>query len=789
MKNSASDRASLSRRHFLQSSVSASAALALRPVWSLAATGHTGPAQLSAAFDHGWMFCGKAASPSEPVAITLPHCPAPLSWEDWNANSWEDVWLYRKSFHPLPGSEGARTFLKFEGAMVTSEVSVNGTELPQHKGGYLPFTREITSLLKPENTLEVKLDARFQDVPPEGSEKGIHSVDYYVPGGMIRGATLFSVPQTFLSDVFAKPVDVLSPSRRVDLLCTIDASAAPQGATRLEAVLLDGEQIVARASQGVPSIPSGKTEVHVNMTEIGSIKLWDNDNPHLYSVLVTLHVGGKPVHEYRTRIGFREAKFTNDGFFLNGKKMTFFGLDRHEIYPYRGYAMPERVMRKDAEILRHDLNCNTVRCSHYPQSPAFLDACDELGLMVWEEVPGWQYIGDQAFQDQVVENVHDMILRDRNRPSIIVWGVRVNESHNDPPLYDRTYAMAKKLDDSRPTSGSMTGFVNWQTEWHEDVFAFDDYHSSPSGQAEIRPPLEGIPYMLAETVGQYSYQNPRGFDNKYRRGVEPSMQARQAIYHAQAHEHARAYDRMCGVIAWCAFEYPSPQNSYKGTKNPGVSDLFRIPKLGATFYQSQVSSAVRPVILPNFYWDFGPATPKGPGKNLAIFHNCDRLEVLVDGQHHATLTPDAKNYPHLLHAPSWVDLELDGSSHPELRIDGYVGDRKVLSRSFSSDPSHDQMAVAVDDAEIRGDAIDATRVTFQVVDKYGAPRFLGGGDVSIEVKGPGMLIGDPTFSLTESGGAGAVWIQSAPNASDPIRVTLSHSQMGVKTVTIATRRA
>ena len=101
------------------------------------------------------------------------------------------------------------------------------------------------------------------------------------------------------------------------------------------------------------------------------MKLWDNDNPHLYNVVVTLHVAGKAVHDYRTRIGFREAKFTVDGFFLNGKKMQFFGLNRHEIYPYTGYAMPDRVMRKDAEIIRREFNCNTVRCRTIPSMRPF----------------------------------------------------------------------------------------------------------------------------------------------------------------------------------------------------------------------------------------------------------------------------------------------------------------------------------------------------------------------------------------------------------------------------------
>lgn len=197
-----------------------------------------------------------------------------------------------------------------------------------------------------------------------------------------------------------------------------------------------------------------------------------------------------------TRIGFRVARFEVDGFFLNGRRLQLFGLNRHELYPYVGGAMPQRV-------LRHESNCNIMRCSHYPQSEAFLDAGDELGLMVWEEIPGWQYVGDAAWKELAIRDAGDMVRRDRNHLAIVIWGVRVNESQNDPALYARTKQVANSLDDSRPTSGSMTpsSTNNWQQEWHQDVFAFDDYHSAPDGSVGIRNPLPGVPYMLAEAVG------------------------------------------------------------------------------------------------------------------------------------------------------------------------------------------------------------------------------------------------------------------------------------------------
>ena len=212
--------------------------------------------------------------------------------------------------------------------------------------------------------------------------------------------------------------------------------------------------------------------------------------------------------------------------------------------------------------------------------------------------------------------------------------------------------------------------------------------------------------------------------------------------------------------------------------------MFRVPKLGASFYLAQGDPTVRPVIEPNFYWDFGPQTPHGPGRNVAIFSNCDRLEAFIDGQRHATLRPDSKSYPHLKHPPFFVDLELDGTGHPELRLDGYVGDEKVLSRSFSSDPAYDQFLLEADDVELTADGADATRVVFRVTDRYGANRPFAGGHVALTLQGPGIVIGDNPFDLKESGGVGAVWIKSKHGKPGTINLTATHSSLGSQSVEI-----
>ncbi len=735
--------------------------------------------------DDNWLFRGPDKNFSK---ITLPHCVSKLSWQNWDPAAWENVWIYRRYFSVPKQFRNQRAFLQFDGVMVGATPVINGHSLPQHLGGYLPFRYEITAWLRSgDNLLEVAVDSRWQNVPPEGSPKGPRSIDYLEPGGIFRSVSLHCAPQVFIGDVFAKPVQVLDAGRRVEVTCSIDAARIVPKPLLIKLELMDGPHVLSAAQQTLKLEKTGKTEVALTLANLGNVTLWDIETPRLYHVVTTLSLDGKPLHNHRVRIGFRDARFDVDGFFLNGRRLQLFGLDRHELYPYVGGAMPRRVLRKDAEILRRELNCNFVRCSHYPQSEAFLDACDELGLMVWEEIPGWQYLGDQPWKELALRDVKDMVCRDRNHPAIVIWGVRINESANDPALYLRTKAVAKSLDDSRPTSGTMTpsSTRNWRQEWHQDVFAYDDYHATPNGTVGIMEPLPGVPYMLAEAVGQFNYTQRKGFDSRYRRAGDIALQQAQALRHAQAHEKGMSFPRCSGVIAWCAFDYGSLINAYAGVKYPGISDVFRIPKLGAAFYQAQIDPRVRPVIQPSFYWDFGFQSPHGPGKNAAIFSNSDRLELFIDGKQFAVLQPDRANYPHLKYPPFFCDLNIEEAvPTPELRIDGYVGEHLALSKSFSSDTAKDQFILEPDDTDLTADGSDATRLVFKTVDRFGALRPFTGGEVTVALTGPGVIVGDNPFRLTDSGGVGAIWIKTLPKTSGRITITATHSSLGKKSVEI-----
>lgn len=772
------NKGDISRRNFLRTAATAAAAGPLNRI--LPGQSPRGPQQRTILLDDGWTLAPTDGRISE-HAVTIPSTVVNLSWQGWKPETWERFWTYKRRFKaPIKSGSTDRVFLHFEGVLSGATPSINGHELEGHLGGFLPWQREITKHIKDENDLVVAVDGHWLNTPPSGSPKGHQQVDYLLPSGIHREVTLRVLPQVFLDEVFAKPVNVLSPSRTLDIHCTLDAAAPSPGSMYIEAKLMDGTNAVSSTRSSVLIASVGRSAAQFTMKKLDAISLWSPATPKLYTLVLTLISGEKKLHQYTTRIGFREAKFTVDGFFLNGERTRIFGINRHELYPYTGFAMPERVIRRDAHICKHELHVNTVRCSHYPQSAHFLDACDELGLMVWEEIPGWQYIGDDAWKNLLLRDVQDMVIRDRNRPSVIVWGVRVNESKNDPPLYEKTTALAKSLDDTRACSGTMTH--EDLPGWSEDVYAYDDYHNGKDGKLEIHKPIPGVPFLFAEAVGQFGYEHGGEFKQFYSRsGGARDVLEYQAKYHAQAHDRANAFPQVAGMITWCAFDYASLVNGFNAVKTPGVFDTFRIPKLGATFYQSQLSPDVKPVILPSFYWDFD--TPgKDTFKEAYIFSNCDKLVVTVGDQEPITLLPNKAEYPNTLYPPFVVDLRR-GAKGDEITIEGFVTGRTVVHRKMSSDRAQDKLAVGIDDRTLHNNGADMTRVWFVSTDKYGNQVRHMDGDVTVSLDGPVELVGDASISLKESGGAGAVWIRSRQGGHGLAQVRIYHPTFGTQTIT------
>jgi len=783
----------ISRRALIQASLIGGAGVAALRLVSLVGSRSPSneplPTNLSFSLNSNWLFGGQYMAGSESsfyddggfAPVTLPHTVSPLSWRDWNADAWQQLWIYRRHFTggPLISSRrpGNRIMVDFEGVMVNATVVINDQTVSTHQGGYLPFSAELTGHVTPgENLLAVLVDANCLPVPPMSLGSGPASVDFFQPGGIYRDVRLRVLPQAFLSDLFALPVDVLSSRRRVDVECTIDSALPRHADGTLRVELFDGARLIAAQATSVSLDTPGVTTAKLSLAGLGQVTLWSTDNPKLYTVQATLTVRGVGSHVLSRRIGFRDASFRPDGFYLNGARLQLFGLNRHQLYPYAGMAMPARVQRRDAEILKKELNCNMVRCSHYPQSPHFLDACDELGLLVWEEAPGWHNVtGSPSWQDLVVQNVRDMVTRDRSRPSVVIWGTRLNETPDLPGLWAATRQAAAQLDSSRPSSGAMA--YHQVTGWNEDVFAFNDYtHDWQTGEALLRPPFTGVPYLISEAVGvdeekphHFSWTDP------------PALLATQAALHGQAQSLARSEPGYSGLLAWAAFDYASPAGlDPESIKWAGVADLFRVPKPGAAIYQSQLDPSVRPVIVPVFFCELTGIVPI-PAPTAMIASNCERLEIFINGAHVTTGRPATGTplYGHLAYPPFLVHLpaRLPGGM-PELMIEGYVGSQQVTELRMASNPAGDTLAMTVDDATIVADGSDATRAVFRAVDKYGNLRRYPAGEVTLTLTGPATLLGDNPFAFGAYGGLGAVWIRSLPGQTGTITLAASQPELG-----------
>jgi beta-galactosidase len=670
--------------------------------------------------------------------------------------------------------------------MTAATVSVNGSVRTEHRGGYLPFSVDVTDDVAGGRTAHVAviLDSRFNvNVPPNLPQPATPSaIDYHQPGGIHRDVWLRIEPSASISSVALQNENVLSPpGRRVRAVISIDSTEVLTDGS-VELAVVDGDGAVVASIRRSVDIPIGRSEQAVELAGLDSVRLWDVDEPTLYEVVATLLAGEEVRHRVRVRTGFREARFEMDGFYLNGTRRYLFGLNRHGSFPFTGFAMPDRVHRRDAAIIKNELNCVMVRCSHYPQTESFLDACDELGLLVWEESPGWQYVGDAEWQDHAVQEITDMIARDRHRPSIIVWGARPNETPDRPAFNVRTEALVKSLDPTRATSGTMFGDYAQQAMFHHDVFSYDDYSTAVgtdgSRRPTILPPRPDRPYLISEAVSTRS--SPATL---YRRIDSARVQQHQALDYAFAHDAAKADPHITGLLAWVGFDYHADMgNHFRGIKTAGLGDVFRILKPGAAIYQAQIDPRKRVVIAPAFTWEpleFGqhslyagsPDVERwGPGERAVICSNCERLEVYLGDEHVATALPDHVTFPHLEYPPSFVDLRLEGRQGTDLRIEGYLADRLVGERRFSGDRQGDRFRLDPDDAALEADGVDATRVVISLVDRFNTPRGTSRARVALHLDGPATLIGDNPFDLESTGAAGAVWVRT--EAGRPGRILL-----------------
>lgn len=679
--------------------------------------------------------------------VCLPHANVELPWHNFDDQEYQFISWYRRHVKAPKAWRGKRLHLMFQGVMIAAEVWVNKRYVGQHKGGYTPFTLDITDAvnLGEDNVIAVRVDSwERKDIPPFG-----HIVDYLTFGGIYREVELQVLEPVHVADVFARPGNR-------SLEATI-AVANEGSAARETEVVLKSAGKSAKATVIAP--PHGREDVVLKLSNL-AVEPWSLDNPNLYDVRVSLDNGDA----VSVRVGFREAHFAKDGrFYLNGAPVKLMGLNRHQTFPYVGGAMPARVQRRDADILKHELGLNIVRTSHYPQSRHFLDRCDEIGLLVFEETPGWQHIGDDAWKTVSKHELREMILRDRNHPCIVLWGVRINESADDPDFYTETNRIAHELDPTRQTGGVR---CHRESEFLEDVFTYNDFSDG------VQEPNH-CPYLITEFNGHMFPTKP--FDQEERL-VE------HALRHARIQNAQMGKDGIAGAIGWCAFDYNTHKMFGSGDRvcYHGVMDMFRFPKFAAWFYKSQIDPRISVVLEPASYLKIGERS-RGGFDPLVIFSNCDVVEAWHAGACQAILKPDRESFPHLPHPPfvyrnigpvhSWAPYEFLG------KIQGNIAVRKRVA--FDGVPF--ALRLTADDEALEADGSDCTRIAFSIVDKYGNVLPYATGIVELTVAGPGSLIGENPFALVA--GRGALWLR-AGRRRGLVTVTARTARLKPRSVTV-----
>jgi beta-galactosidase len=692
--------------------------------------------------------------------IVVPHTNVRLPWHSFDEKTYEFVSVYRRRFKLPREARGKHVFVDFEGVMTASTVWLNGQRLGEYKGGYTPFSFDLTPHLdfEGDNVLAVDVDSSERpDIPPFGYE-----IDYLTFGGIYREVSLRVVPGTFIENIFVRTKDVLSARPSVDVDCFLQQLDSSKGPFSVEIELLDGDRQIAKGSLKVPVL-STAAEPEKNTVTLGNlsgIKLWDLENRNLYSVRIRLLRGTQVIDQDSRRFGFREAQFTDHGFELNGKVIKLRGLDRHQTFPFVGQAMPGRVQRRDAQVLRNQLKCNIVRTSHYPQSRHFLDACDELGLLVLEEIPGWQHIGDELWKQLSIDNVRRMVRRDWNHPSIVLWGVRINESKDDHDFYVRTNAMAHQLDPTRQTGGIR---YFQESEFLEDVFTMNDFGFP------LKPPNHPR-YLNTEFVG-HTYPT-KTIDN-----VERLTE--HTLRHARIHDQLASNPQYAGGIGWCAFDYNTHGDFGSGDRicYHGVTDIFREPKPAAGFYKSQCDPAEEVVLEPAFHWARGD---QSVGFSKAVVcSNCDHLKIYIAGELVAEADPDRKQFANLKYAPFVVELGELFHKWGDLRLEGYIQGKLAISKNFSGKGIDAKFALLPDDSQLIADGADTTRVVFRVTDEFGAIQPFANDAIKLDIDGPAQIIGDNPFALI--GGTGAIWVRAKEQAGH-VRLTATHPYLGQQQV-------
>lgn len=689
-----------------------------------------------------------------------------------------EVW-YRKHFTPEVSWKGKQLFLHFEAIMGKSKVWINGTLVNEHFGGFLPVIANVTEYIKygEDNVIAVWADNSNDPSYPPGKPQD--QLDFTYCGGIYRDCWMIVHNNVFITDpnyenetagggLFVSFGQISEKSAEVRLDAHIRNLSDKSFSGKVAYQLFDKDnRLVCQADKSF-SVSKGKArKTSLNLT-VENPELWEPDSPYLYQLHVLIKdKSGQTVDGYRRRIGIRSIEFKGkDGFWLNGKPYPYplIGANRHQDFAVIGNALSNSLHWRDAKKLR-DAGLRVIRNAHYPQDPAFMDACDELGLFVIVNTPGWQFWNNEpVFAQRVYSDIRNMVRRDRNHPSVWMWEPILNETwypedfaknvvdilHEEYP-YPYCYAgcdvTAKgheyfPIHFTHPLNGAGGAFntatmnpkISYFTrEWGDNV---DDWnsHNSPS---RVNRAWGEVP-MLIQAQGyaktEYKYTC---YDALYR-NTRQHMGG--CLWHS--FDHQRGY-------------HPDP---FYG----GIMDAFRQPKLSYYMFCSQRPAETNDKLIAEngpMVFIANAMTPFSP-KDVTVYSNCDevRLTYCKDGKqlvYKKEKTNEGMPSPVITFKDVWdvmYDKQLARArKHADsyLLAEGLVDGKVVATHKVmpARRPSQIKLWADNEGMQTTADGSDLITVVAAITDDNGNIKRLNNCHIKFEIEGPGELVAsEETFT-------------------------------------------
>jgi len=715
-------------------------------------------------FNNDWKFL-RCESPDDTVtsfrlpdftdetweAVILPHT-ARLEPRVVN-NQWQGICWYRKHFM-LPGNARSRKiFIEFEGAMQVAEVWINGIRQTIHYGGYLPFSVDISDevTFDTDNVLAVRLDNRDNPQVPPG--KPFAELDFCYFSGLYRSVKLHILDPLHISDavyaakvagggVFVRFPEVNRERAELQIQTHLVNDDQTERSYRLVNRLYNRKsRLVAESFNDVQTAAASDSHI-VQTVKVAQPQLWSPENPYLYELHSVVMEQAQVIDEVVTRVGIRRFDIdAKDGFRLNGSPCYLRGTNYHQELPYVGYALSNQAHYRDARLIKA-AGFNFVRLSHYPHAEAFMDACDELGLIVMDAIPGWQFFGDALFQERSRQDCRDMIRRDRNHASVAFWEVSLNESAMTVEFMNATQKLAHE-----EVPGDQCLTCGWQDTVY-DVFIPARQHAIPpdywNSYANSRALLiaeYGDWEYYAQNAGlnQADFANltPAERNSRQLRGFGQKRLMQQAFNYQEALNSNLAGAAAIGSANWLMIDYN--RGYADDIEASGLLDVFRLPKFAFYFFKSQEPphhSRENAVLYIADYW------LENADRCVKVFSNCDQVELSLNGQRLGRQSPDTNQYSaNLAYSPFTFTVEQfePGTLIARGFINGKVVARQ--ERRTPGEPYQLQLSTNCGDVLPVAGQKDVFIAYATIQDKNGTPVPTATQPVTFYLRGPGRLIG------------------------------------------------